>query len=105
MTVTVMETRAISFKQMKDVCIHSSMVKNRRPGKIGYSRRTMFFCVASKLITCRLDYYSAKPDDAAVSASDADKAYRKSMQIQKAFLKAVTGLTHFEKWTQAIKDL
>jgi len=33
----VSETGAMGFTHMRDVCLHASMAKNRRPGKTGYS--------------------------------------------------------------------
>ena len=102
-TVTVMETGAVGFDMMKDVCIHSAMAKNRRPGKTGYSPRTMVFGVDERLVASGLNHYLEEPDDAAISASGADPFYKRSMEIRKTAMKAVIELDHSEKWSQAIK--
>ena len=43
--ITVADVGAIGFEQMQDVCLHTCMVKNRRPGKTGYSPRSLVFGV------------------------------------------------------------
>ena len=74
-TVTVMETGATGFQQMKDVCVHASMSKNRRPGRAGYSPRTLVFGVDERLVASGLNQYLEEPDDAAIFASSADPVY------------------------------
>ena len=102
-SVTVMETGATGFQQMKDVAIHSSMAKNRRPGKTGHSPRTMVFGVDERLVASGLNHYLEEPDDAAISNSQADSVWTKSMEIRKAAMKSVIELDHSEKWAAAIK--
>ena len=96
-TVTVMETGAVGFDMMKDVCIHSAMAKNRRPGKTGYPRRTLVFGVDERLVASGLNHYLEEPDDAAISASGADSIYKRSMEIRKTAMKAVIEFDHSEK--------
>ena len=88
---------------MKDVSLHATMSKNRRPGKGGYSPRTMVFGVDERLIASGLNHYLEEPDDAAVSAAGSDPVYRRSMEIRKAAMKAITELDHSEKWAAALK--
>ena len=101
-TVTVMESGATGFAQMKDVAIHSSMAKNRRPGKTGHSPRTMVFGTDERLVASGLNHYLEEPDDAAITAASSDAIYRKSMEIRKSALKAVIELDHSEKWAAAV---
>ena len=93
-TVTVMETGAIGFNQMKDVAIHASMSKNRRPGRAGFSPRTCVFGTDERLVASGLSHYLEEPDDAAITASSASPDYRRSMQMRKSSMKAVTELDH-----------
>ena len=100
-----METRLVGFKQMKDVCLHAAMAKNRRPGKTGYSPCTLVFGVDERLIASGLNHYLEEPDDVAITAATEEREYRTSMEIRKAAMKAVVELDHSEKWAQAIKFL
>ena len=104
-TVTVMESGAVGFDQMRDVCAHAAMAKNRRPGKTGWSPRAMVFGVDERLIASGLNHYLEDPDDAAISAAGADAVYKKSMEIRKAAMKAIIELDHSEKWAAALKYL
>ena len=70
------------------------MAKNRRPGKTGYSPRTLVFGVDERLVASGLNHYLEEPDDAAISASGADPLYKRSMEIRKTAMKAVIELDH-----------
>ena len=98
-----METNPIGFQQMTDVCMHAAMAKNRRPGKTGYSPRTLVFGVDERLIASGLNHYLEQPDDASIAASREERETRTSMDIRKAAMKAVIELDHSEKWAAAIK--
>ena len=83
--------------------MHAAMAKNRRPGKTGYSPRTLVFGVDERLIASGLYYYVEEPDDPSITVASENKQYRTSMEIRKAAMKAVVELDHSEKWAQAIK--
>ncbi len=100
---TVNETSAVGHHQMRDVCLYASMAKNRRPGKTGYSPRTLVFGVDEKLVASGLSHYLEEPDDADVRHSREDPHARKSMEIRAAAMTAVIELDHSTKWAQAIK--
>ena len=68
-TVTVMESGAQGFDQMRDVCAHAAMAKNRRPGKTGWSPRAMVFGVDERLTASGLNHYLEDPDDAGIFAA------------------------------------
>ena len=99
----VLETSPIGFQQMSDVCLHASMSKNRRPGKTGFSPRALVLGVDERLIASGLNHYLESPDDAAITAAHTDPAYKESMRIRKAAMKAVIELDHSEKWAAAVK--
>ena len=102
-TATIQNTSPTGYKQMKDVCLHASMAKNRRPGKSGYSPRTAVFGVEERLIASGLNHYLEEPDDAAIHAAATDTVYKKSMEIRKAAMCSIIELDHSEKWAAAIK--
>ena len=60
-SVTVMETGATGFQQMKDVAIHFCMAKNRRPGKTGHPPRALVFGVDERLVASGLNHYLEEP--------------------------------------------
>ena len=68
----VLETSPIGFQQMSDVCLHASMAKNRRPGRTGFSPRSLVFGCDERLIASGLSHYLEQPDDAAIHASTTD---------------------------------
>ena len=100
---TVMETGAIGADQMTDVCLHASMAKNRRPGKTGFSPRTLIFGVDERLIASGLNHYLEEPDDASITRAAENPDYLKSMNVRKSAMKAVIDLDHSTKWAEAIK--
>ncbi len=102
-SATVAETGACGYNQIRDVCLHASMAKNRRPGKTGYSPRSLVYGVDERLAARGLNHYLETPDDAAVENSRKDLVMRKSMEIRKAAMKAVVELDHLTKWAQAIQ--
>ena len=63
----------------------------------------MFGC-DERLIASGLNHYLEQPDDAAISSSGADPAYRQSMDFRRAAMKAVVELDHSTKWSQAIRQ-
>ena len=83
-TATVMETSPVGIDQMKDVCMHAAMAKNRRPGKGGFAQRILVFGVDERLIASGLNHYLEEPDDAAITVANANKTYPDSMAIRKA---------------------
>ena len=99
----VLETSPVGHAQMSDICLHASMAKNRRPGRTGYSPRSLVFGCDERLIASGLNHYLEQPDDAAITASTTDSAYRRSMDFRRVAMKAVIELDHSEKWSQAIK--
>ena len=104
-SVTVAETGVVGFQQMQDVCLHTCMVKNRRPGRTGYSPRSLVFGVDERLVASGLTHYLEVPDDAAIAASNDDPVFKKSMEIRKSAMRAIIDLDHSEKWREAIKFL
>ena len=77
----VQETSPIGYNQMCDVCLHASMAKNRRPGRTGFSPRALVFGCDERLIASGLNHYLEQPDDAAISASTSDTAYKRSIDF------------------------
>ena len=48
----VLASAPVGLQQMKDVCLHASMAKNRIPGRTGYSPRALVFgCDEQSLMT------------------------------------------------------
>ena len=88
---------------MKDVCLHASMTKNRRPGQTGYSPRSLVFGVDERLILSGLNHYLEEPDDAALKNATHDQQIQKSLAFRKSGMKAVIDLDHSTKWAEAIK--
>ena len=66
--------------------------------------RALVFGCDERLIASGLDHYLEQPDDAAVSSSGTDPAYRQSMNFRRAAMKAVVELDHSTKWSQAIRQ-
>ena len=93
----------IGFQQMNDVCLHASMAKNRRPGRTGFSPRSLVFGCDERLIASGLSHYLETPDDAAIQASTTDTAYKKSIDFRRAAMRSVVELDHSTKWSNAIK--
>ena len=102
MTASIQETGAVGFDQMQDVALHACMVKNRRPGRTGYSPRSCVFGVDERLFASGLNHYLEEPDDAALYAARTDPVRKKSMEIRKAAMKALIDLDHSTKWVEAI---
>ena len=50
-------------KHMNDVALHTSMAKNRRPGRTGYSPRSLIFGLDERLVASGLNHYLEQPDD------------------------------------------
>ena len=99
----VAETGAVGYSQMRDVCLHASMSKNRRPGKTGYSPRSLVFGVDERLAVSGLNHYLEEPDDAAIANAQKDPQLLQSLQFRKQAMKAVIDLDHSTKWAEAIK--
>ena len=70
-TAVVTETGANGLGAMRDVCLHASFTKNRRPGKSGYSPRSLVFGVDERLVLSGLNHYLEEPDDAAMQNGSA----------------------------------
>ena len=102
-TAACMDTSPVGFEQMKDVCLHASMAKNRRIGRSGYSPRTLVFGCDERLIASGLNHYLEEPDNASVTSVQQDEAYKKSIETRKAAMKAVVELDHRDKWAEAIR--
>ena len=79
------------------------MAKNRRPGKTGYSPRSLVFGIDERLVASGLNHYLEEPDDESVLHDDSDGGSKRSMEIRKAAMKKVVELDHDGKWVQAIK--
>ena len=101
--VTVAEHGVVGYQQMQDVALHTSMVKNRRPGRTGYSPRTLIFGLDERLVASGLNHYLEVPDDAAIAAANDNPVFKRSMAIRKSAMKAMIDLDHSEKWREAIK--
>ena len=102
-TAVVLETAAAGMMQMRDVCLHASMCKNRRPGKTGYSPRSLVFGVDERLVLSGLNHYLEEPDDAAIANVNHDEGVKRSMAFRKSAMKAIIDLDHSTKWSDAIK--
>ena len=99
----VQECSPVGLEQMRDVCLHACMSKNRRPGRTGYSPRTLVFGVDERLALSGLNHYLEEPDDAALKNASKDELIRQTMAFRKAAMHAVVELDHSEKWADAIK--
>ena len=99
----VKDTSVHGMDQMKDVCLYASMAKNRRPGKTGYSPRSLVFGIDEKLIASGLNHYLEEPDDASVLHHDRDPVAKRTMEFRLAAMKKVVEMDHDGKWAQAIK--
>ena len=95
----VLETSPIGYDQMSDVCLHASMAKKRRPGRTGFSPRALVFGCDESLIASGLNHYLEQPDDAAVTASTQDQAYKRSIDFRRSARRAVIELDHSTKWS------
>ena len=96
-------TEVQGTKQMQDLVLHTCMAKNRRPGRTGYSPRSLVFGLDERLIASGLNHYLEQPDEASIHASQTDPAFKKSMDIRKEAMKALIDLDHAEKWKDAIQ--
>ena len=97
------EKHVQGYKAMKDVAMHACMAKNRRPGRTGYSPRTLIFGIDERLIASGLSHYLENPDDASVAEANNDPDFKRSMELRRAAMKTVVDLDHSEKWKDAIK--
>ena len=102
-SAVVSETSAEGANHMKDICLHASMAKNRRPGKTGYSPRSLVFGVDEKLILSGLNHYLEEPDDAALKNAAQSRSIQDSLAFRRSAMKAVIELDHSQKWAEAIK--
>jgi hypothetical protein len=82
-TAIVLEVSPVGEHQMRDVCFHASFVKNRRPGRSGFSPRTAVFGSEERLIASGLNHYLEQPDDAAVSAAQTTRNLRNHLRSEK----------------------
>ena len=73
---TVESTAASGFTQMRDVALFASMAKNRRPGRTGYSPRSLVFGLEERLAASGLSHYLEQPDDASIAALNRDPVQR-----------------------------
>ena len=101
--IVVSDLGVAGWQQMQDLCLHVCMVKNRRPGRTGYSPRTLIFGVDERLVASGLNHYLEEPDDASIEAAHENPVFKQSMQIRKSAMKALIDLDHSEKWRDAIK--
>ena len=99
----VSECNVHGTKDMEDVCLHACMSKNRRPGRTGYSPRTLVFGVDERLVASGLNHYLEEPDDAAIASAQSKPELLRSMTLRKCAMKALIDLDHSEKWNDAIK--
>ena len=99
----IKETRAVGIESLKEICLHSSMAKNRRPGKTGYSARAMVFGVDERLVLSGLNHFLEEPDDAALANATGDEKVKQSMRFRTEAMKAVIEMDHMTKWSEAIK--
>ena len=88
---------------MNDLALHASMAKNRRPGRTGYSPRSLVFGLDERLVASGLNHYLEEPDDSSMQASRQDQACHQSLQIRKAAMKAIIELDHSDTWTGALR--
>ena len=91
------------MQQMKDVALHTCMAKNRRPGRTGYSPRTLVFGVDERLVASGLNHYLEQPDDASIAAAGTNPDFKKSMELRKAAMMALVDMDHSDKWKDAIQ--
>ena len=80
----ILETSPVGYTQMSDICLHASMAKNRRPGRTGFSPSALAFGCDERLTASGLNHYLEQPDDAAITASTSDKAYKQSMDFRRS---------------------
>ena len=56
-----------------------------------------------RLVASGLNHYLEEPDDSSMQASRQDPAFRNSLQIRKAAMKAIIELDHSGTWTEALR--
>ena len=88
--------------EMKDALLHVCMAKNRRPGRTGYSPRTLVFGIDERLVASGLNHYLEVPDDASIAASKDNPQFNRSMELRRTAMKALVDLDHSDKWRDAI---
>ena len=54
--VVITETGVNGRQEMEDVLLHTSMTKNRRPGRTGYSPRSLVFGLDERLVASGLNH-------------------------------------------------
>ena len=96
-TSVVIEKHVSGHENMKDVALHTCMAKNRRPGRTGYSPRSLVFGLDERLVLSGLNHYLEQPDDASIASTTQDPNLKESMDIRKAAMKALIDLDHSEK--------
>ena len=72
----VMEKDVATEKQLSDVVLHACMAKNRRPGRIGYSRRSIVFGLDERLVASGLNHYLEDPGDASIAAAQKEDTFK-----------------------------
>ena len=82
---------------MRDVALHTCMAKNRRPGRTGYSPRSLVFGVDERLVASGLNHYLEQPDDASIAAASNDPDFKRSMELRKAAMMSIVDLDHSEQ--------
>ena len=97
MNIVVNDSVVKGPQAMNDLALHASMVKNRRPGRTGYSPRSLVLGLDERLVASGLNHYLEEPDDSSMQASRQDPAFRNSLQIRKAAMKAIIELGHSDK--------
>jgi hypothetical protein len=100
---TITEMKVVGTREMTDVVMHACMAKNRRPGRTGYSPRTLVFGIDERLVSSGLNHYLEEPDDASIAATASDPLILRSLSMRKTAMKALIDLDHSEKWKDAIK--
>jgi hypothetical protein len=100
---TCMETNGSGFEELRDICLHAAMAKNRRPGRTGYSPRSLVFGVDERLVLSGLNHYLEEPDDAAMANASLSETVKRSIAFRKSAMKQIVELDHSTKWAEAIK--
>ena len=99
----IIENTVKGEKEMQDMTLHVCMAKNRRPGRTGYSPRSLVFGIDERLVASGLNHYLEVPDDASIAAAQNDPTFQRSMQFRKSAMISLINLDHSEKWSDAIK--
>ena len=68
---------------MTGLALHASMVKNRRPGRTGYSPRSLVFGLDERLVASGLNHYLEEPDDSSLQASRQDPVFTNRCRSEK----------------------